>query len=142
MDRMGSEVYESHSEPLQERRRRPALPCLGCRRRKIKCDRNKPCRQCSQSRKPKFSFSLDAPTLAAVHGARTAAPISNPGERGLAQSETLQIVQASFPSIHDCPTPASLPQIVGNLEVHRLIHSPSKNSSHPAHGDYSSQQVM
>jgi hypothetical protein len=28
------------------RRRRPALSCLQCRRRKIKCDRNDPCRHC------------------------------------------------------------------------------------------------
>lgn len=28
------------------RRRRPALSCISCRRRKIKCDRNSPCGQC------------------------------------------------------------------------------------------------
>ena len=31
-------------EPL--RRRRPALSCVGCRRRKIKCDRTDPCAHC------------------------------------------------------------------------------------------------
>ncbi|KIW15897.1 hypothetical protein PV08_05947 [Exophiala spinifera] len=30
----------------QRRRRRPALSCLECRRRKIKCDRNEPCTHC------------------------------------------------------------------------------------------------
>jgi Fungal Zn(2)-Cys(6) binuclear cluster domain len=30
------------------KRRRPALSCVQCRRRKVKCDRNLPCTQCSQ----------------------------------------------------------------------------------------------
>lgn len=33
-------------EQLPRRRRRPALACLDCRRRKIKCDRNDPCAHC------------------------------------------------------------------------------------------------
>ncbi|KAF2094645.1 FAD/NAD(P)-binding domain-containing protein [Rhizodiscina lignyota] len=32
------------------RRRRPALSCIGCRRRKIKCDRNDPCAHCVSTR--------------------------------------------------------------------------------------------
>lgn len=35
--------------PMERRvlkRRRPALSCISCRRRKIKCDRNSPCGQC------------------------------------------------------------------------------------------------
>jgi hypothetical protein len=30
------------------KRRRPALSCVQCRRRKVKCDRQLPCTQCSQ----------------------------------------------------------------------------------------------
>lgn len=33
------------------KRRRPALSCVQCRRRKIKCDRNTPCNNCMQSKK-------------------------------------------------------------------------------------------
>lgn len=33
-------------EPTIRRRRRPALSCRECRRRKIKCDHNKPCAHC------------------------------------------------------------------------------------------------
>lgn len=33
-------------ERQPRRRRRPALSCLECRRRKIKCDRNEPCTNC------------------------------------------------------------------------------------------------
>lgn len=33
-------------ESTPQRRRRPALSCIECRRRKIKCDRNSPCSHC------------------------------------------------------------------------------------------------
>lgn len=39
------------------RRRRPALSCLECRRRKIKCDRSDPCRHCA-SAKTKCTFDI------------------------------------------------------------------------------------
>ncbi|KAJ9368044.1 transcriptional regulator family: Fungal Specific TF [Paecilomyces variotii] len=32
--------------PATKKRRRPALACIECRRRKVKCDRNHPCRRC------------------------------------------------------------------------------------------------
>ena len=42
------------------KRRRPALSCVECRRRKIKCDRNKPCGPCLQSQSPTCTFSNDS----------------------------------------------------------------------------------
>lgn len=39
------------------KRRRPALSCEQCRRRKIKCDRDYPCGQCLQSRTVSCSYS-------------------------------------------------------------------------------------
>ncbi|OTA58346.1 hypothetical protein K449DRAFT_373818 [Hypoxylon sp. EC38] len=37
-------------ERQPRRRRRPALSCLECRRRKIKCDRNEPCAHCTSAK--------------------------------------------------------------------------------------------
>ena len=37
------------SEP-PKKRRRPALACVQCRRRKTRCDQNKPCNNCTKSR--------------------------------------------------------------------------------------------
>jgi hypothetical protein len=37
-------------EQQLRRRRRPALSCFECRRRKIKCDRNDPCAHCSSTK--------------------------------------------------------------------------------------------
>ncbi|OIW29326.1 hypothetical protein CONLIGDRAFT_615196 [Coniochaeta ligniaria NRRL 30616] len=39
-------------ERESRRRRRPALSCLECRRRKIKCDRNDPCAHCVSTKSP------------------------------------------------------------------------------------------
>ena len=41
------------------KRRRPALSCCECRRRKVKCDREQPCNHCQQS-KVSCVFSSDA----------------------------------------------------------------------------------
>lgn len=36
--------------PPPRKQRRPALSCVQCRRRKVKCDRNEPCNRCVQSK--------------------------------------------------------------------------------------------
>ncbi|KAM4058866.1 fungal zn(2)-Cys(6) binuclear cluster domain-containing protein [Hirsutella rhossiliensis] len=46
----------------RRRRRRPALSCLECRRRKIKCDRNDPCAHC---------VSAETPCTYNVHGSES-----------------------------------------------------------------------
>jgi hypothetical protein len=44
----GSPGSSKHSEP--RRRNRPALSCIQCRTRKIRCDRNEPCASCLKSK--------------------------------------------------------------------------------------------
>jgi hypothetical protein len=50
----------SSSTAAPRKRRRPALSCEQCRRRKIKCDRSYPCGQCLQSKTASCSYSPDA----------------------------------------------------------------------------------
>jgi hypothetical protein len=47
------------------KRRRPPLSCQQCRRRKIKCDRGSPCRQCVQSQYESCSYSPNPGVLGA-----------------------------------------------------------------------------
>lgn len=47
----------SGEQQPQKRRRRPALACEQCRRRKIKCDRNIPCNNCTKSKIPACSYA-------------------------------------------------------------------------------------
>ena len=57
-------------EKKSRRRRRPALSCLECRRRKIKCDRNDPCAHCVAAKtKCAFRVYRDEP-LAQTQGQR------------------------------------------------------------------------
>lgn len=49
------------------KRRRPALSCAECRRRKIKCDRNIPCRQCTQSKSATCTYSPERLSSANSH---------------------------------------------------------------------------
>lgn len=51
-------------ERQPRRRRRPALSCLECRRRKIKCDRTDPCNHC-RANKSICQFVLNRPSAVA-----------------------------------------------------------------------------
>lgn len=56
-------MNEKAAGPLR-RRRRPALACETCRRRKIKCDRNAPCDQCIRSKSEICTYlPNDSPSL-------------------------------------------------------------------------------
>jgi hypothetical protein len=55
------------------KRRRPALSCEQCRRRKIKCDRTYPCGQCLQSKTASCSYSPD--TIRRLHHVNDASSI-------------------------------------------------------------------
>ena len=57
----------SEATPPPRKRRRPALSCAECRRRKIKCDRNVPCSQCTLSKSPTCTYSGDSPRNIAGH---------------------------------------------------------------------------
>lgn len=67
------------------KRRRPALSCAECRRRKIKCDRNSPCNQCLRFKSPRCTFNdepsgqpLVAPnTTTAVIGSHQHYPVES-----------------------------------------------------------------
>lgn len=46
---MFGQLVNESTLPIRKRRR-PALSCIECRRRKIKCDRNLPCNHCKQTK--------------------------------------------------------------------------------------------
>lgn len=76
------------SEPLSpttsvKKRRRPALSCETCRRRKVKCDRNQPCGQCLQTKTASCSYSLIRPGVPR----RTRNTISSASFSGLSSTE-------------------------------------------------------
>lgn len=59
------------------KRRRPALSCIQCRRRKIKCDRNMPCGQCISSKTSACQYSSDpAPQSKRPRGVNDQYPVT------------------------------------------------------------------
>ena len=62
-------MEDSHTQSSAARRRRPALSCTICRRRKLKCDRSLPCGQCVKSKTPDLClFSAPKPSQSAASG--------------------------------------------------------------------------
>lgn len=49
-------AVQNKEEPLKKKRKRNTVVCLPCRKRKIKCDRKKPCSQCVNSNASNFCF--------------------------------------------------------------------------------------
>jgi len=55
-------MYSEYSAAIAappRRRRRPALSCVQCRRRKFKCDQKKPCSQCERSKDALCTYSSE-----------------------------------------------------------------------------------
>lgn len=69
---MASNLVSDGDGPLR-RRRRPALSCLECRRRKIKCDQKSPCGQCIPRRLTCLFSPSAAPATATATAAAAAA---------------------------------------------------------------------
>ncbi|KAI0798329.1 hypothetical protein GGR55DRAFT_672628 [Xylaria sp. FL0064] len=64
-------------EEPPRRRRRPALSCFTCRRRKIKCDRASPCARCvSTNTRCTYRLSSETATLPAHSPGRTERPVN------------------------------------------------------------------
>ncbi|KAL4923789.1 putative C6 transcription factor [Aspergillus undulatus] len=66
-------MEEGHAQSSASRRRRPALSCTICRRRKLKCDRSLPCGQCIKSKTPDLCV-FSAPQNAASRSTVASSP--------------------------------------------------------------------
>lgn len=65
-------------EPPPYRRRRPALSCIECRRRKIKCDRNSPCAHCVAAKTSCTYKKVYRAEFQKAQRANSPCPISSP----------------------------------------------------------------
>ncbi|KAI9369157.1 fungal-specific transcription factor domain-containing protein [Aspergillus egyptiacus] len=85
-------MEDTRAQQLPPRRRRPALSCTICRRRKLKCDRSLPCGQCIKSKTPgqcvftapKLSQGATSRSLSeAPPNQRHASDAASPGATGM-----------------------------------------------------------
>lgn len=104
------------------RRNRPALSCIQCRTRKIRCDRNEPCASCMKSkivnctyeeaRRPKPRLWRLSPAPAAVHHHPERSPTSTDERGAVASAFTFRDIGAPAPPLtsgHSCAGPGAAP---------------------------------
>jgi hypothetical protein len=99
-------MYSEHSAAIAappQRRRRPALACLQCRRRKVKCDQNKPCNQCQRSKDGICTYD------SGLNPSRTQSSLQGPGiPQSFGQLAYSQPgARLEFESVFRLPTPES-----------------------------------
>lgn len=90
------------SASAPKKRRRPALACEACRRRKVRCDRNLPCSTCVRSKNPLCAYTTQAPTTSATRRARDESPKHGASASGLA---ALALPEPILPAFQSLPTP-------------------------------------
>lgn len=106
------------------KRRRPALSCVECRRRKVKCDRQKPCGPCTRVKSSTCTFrpnprSVNRPTMSPVAG--SISQDSSDQSSPQITSQTTDLVSLITPSV-----------ALGNLGPHENVlqnHLPNPRSN-------------
>ena len=122
-----------NSTALPRKRRRPALSCEQCRRRKIKCDRSYPCGQCLQSKTSTCSYSPDTIRRLRHASETTSVPAQSPG--GLPNRARDAALDFSYISSAGV-SPNSIPQ----SEV--TLPSSWTSPSAPSNGDINDSKTL
>ncbi|PHH80031.1 hypothetical protein CDD82_2015 [Ophiocordyceps australis] len=63
-------LTQAHAQAAEKKRRRPALACEQCRRRKIRCDRDSPCGQCVKAQIQSCTYAPAHVPVAKARGAK------------------------------------------------------------------------
>lgn len=120
---MFGQLIERSSDGPVRKRRRPALSCIECRRRKIKCDRNLPCNHCKQTKNSECVYK----DLHAVNTNRRLSGSKNSTIPKDAKPPSEGAIQLSYPTEHcyQLNSQQSSPQST----QHHLESSSEKGSS-------------
>ncbi|KAL3960558.1 hypothetical protein ACCO45_005675 [Purpureocillium lilacinum] len=101
----------------EKKRRRPALACEQCRRRKIKCDRNSPCGHCTKARIASCTY---APTHVPASKSKSKRPLAIKAGG-----------PARDPASSAAPTPLPLRPHAQPQSQHRLVVPAAEGSTGP-----------
>jgi hypothetical protein len=116
---MFGQLLQETNLPIRKRRR-PALSCIECRRRKIKCDRNHPCNHCKQT-KTAICVYKDLPSIPSGYPSSTSVPAVAQMYDQPTQSSLSESYQADFS--YQLPSrnlsPQSAPVLVDYSEPER-----------------------
>lgn len=118
--------------PTQRKRRRPALSCAECRRKKIKCDRSIPCGPCTLSKSVTCTYSPEGLSARKNHLATTTAkPRSLPPVDG-PHDHTTFTGQIQSQLVEGCFSPAPYQHFTesGNSPARDSTSSSLSNGQH------------
>lgn len=121
---------------VQKKRRRPALACEQCRRRKVRCDRNLPCNTCVRSKNALCTYTSQAK----AHSKRSPKHGDAPPTGSVITA--LSLPEPILPAFQPLPTPRhSNPSTVrtdGDLPYRKRLADLGDN---PVHGSAASNEA-
>lgn len=94
-------LADADGDGVVKRTRRPALSCVECRMRKVKCDREKPCGGCIKIGSSKCTYR---PSRAAARATSERSSSSMSGSRGSHQSSTQLYLHEPAPIVNQYNT--------------------------------------
>lgn len=118
----------------RRQRRRPALSCVECRRRKIKCDRKTPCSNCLQYKSTMCTYPDSHPLITNRRTAPKATPTSTSvhEHQRVPEAAGLTSLISGSPFSEISPVPQSRPSLVDSPQSERSAFasgSPSEKNA-------------
>lgn len=126
----------------EKKRRRPALSCEQCRRRKIRCDRNVPCNHCVKSKISTCSYAVTHVPASRAKKQQEHQQQQQPLPSPARHSEEPVKIQPQPAPTPDLPTPSSeyigpnYPQLIERGASPSLPSSRAGSASEASHVDY------
>lgn len=137
----------SEKPPMKRTRRRPALSCMECRERKIKCDRNRPCDRCTKSGLPNCTYTSNPRTGSRpilregdVDNSLQYSPKTLPG--ALSPAIAREVSQTYRQNTQELPTPISTRYFDTPSETGIAIEHPVQSNSNSRNTEDVVQDVL
>lgn len=111
------------------KRRRPALSCVLCRRRKVKCDRKLPCSQCSQYNNAPCKY--DDPEVAALGKHSSTPQTLHNSSRVIASNQTHGVLSSREPIIFNNQNISAPPGFESRSPSSSVPLVPAPAAEHP-----------
>jgi len=143
---IGQSTMSEVSAPLasSKRRRRPALSCVQCRARKVRCDRNSPCSQCVKTKCVQCIFA-PLPQFAWTSGRPSDIPASD-ASASVSASTTTTIggLNGHAPSAASSPSGAHTPDSSASVQslLQRVKHLESQLDARKRHSDLDASRAV
>ncbi|KAL4915450.1 fungal-specific transcription factor domain-containing protein [Aspergillus aurantiobrunneus] len=136
-------MVEDHGQSPVPRRRRPALSCTICRRRKLKCNRLLPCAQCVKSKTPDLCVFVPKPPQSAASGSMAARSFSDqrhaPSDEANSAGSGLYVFDSKHRVIKPRDRPDELQELRNRVQMLEQALTRGGSIQQPQESDYVSE---